>query len=656
MPAQQFIDGRSGFQMRRMISGANGVASGTYPGVMRMLDEIDKLLAKPIIHVVTAKVGKRPSTVSGQSVAATPDIASFLKLALSAKHTPRLDRMSTDWDDDSLGHHLSKDPARNSLTLFDYIELTPELSQLKNRLSANLREVWNQLPFNSRAVLEGHQNIQDYLTVLAYYKFSIKDAETLQNTICNNKYGAKIFADYATVSAARYLIDQEQLKVSGYNDNAKEFSKSLMDGKILLSSLSFEKAIRDRIHELLFDRDEADIIQAAKTWKTLPPDILPQLVAYLQQSAIRPQINKNNIDDFLPAMALDVLQSRAPTASSSPMVIPDRSYEVQFHDNSEDQTITFNKESVLFAAQLYHSMVMGEELDVFGAVHYLAHRRMNVFGGMRIKDRALRDNLQRYVFDNQYTDLGDRKLAPKSERFRTRPQERQMFQRQVFDEGHAEMADDMVVNTDFKRLWKVLMLESARYLDRAQASPNPDSFVSRQNVMQAVEDLQYNLSTHCTGMATVVSPAIDAELNFVLERILKHEEILQQIVPEGGNWKHAVDKLNKERRRPSSPAMTLFNKAVLGKGIIEMIADYVPADFEGNATFSLFIGKVDAFITTQSILQKSSRLMPLESHDDEDEENEGEQPAGKGMPQILPPGQMKPANGNGAAPANEWDF
>src|SRR5207245_4981374 len=119
---------------------------------------------------------------------------------------------------------------------------------------------------------------------------------------------------------------------------------------------------------------------------------------------------------------------------------------------------------------------------------------------------------------------------------RTRPAERQMFYRQVFNYGTTQIPDEIVVNVEFIKLWKVLMLESARYLEKAQASLNPDNYVSRQNVMQAVEDLQYNLSTNCTGMATVVAPLINAELDFIIQRIFKHKEVLAQIVPAGGTW------------------------------------------------------------------------------------------------------------------------
>jgi hypothetical protein len=107
---------------------------------------------------------------------------------------------------------------------------------------------------------------------------------------------------------------------------------------------------------------------------------------------------------------------------------------------------------------------------------------------------------------------------------RTQQHERQIFYRQVFNEGKGEPTDDVVANTEFSRLWKVLILEAAKYLQRAQSSFYPD-LQSKQNVMQAVEDVRYNLSSSGTGLVNVVSPLIDAELNFVLTRILDHPEV-----------------------------------------------------------------------------------------------------------------------------------
>jgi hypothetical protein len=271
---------------------------------------------------------------------------------------------------------------------------------------------------------------------------------------------------------------------------------------------------------------------------------------------------------------------------------------------------------------------------------------------MEITDSRLRSDLRKYVFSNQFTDL---KSGQTTER--TRPSERQMFYRQVFSQGKADVTEDVIVNEDFGRLWKVLMLESAKYLQRAQASPNPDSFVSRQNVMQAVEDLQYNLSTNCTGMVNIIAPLIDAELNFVLRRILTHPEVIRHVSPSGGNWQRVVETLSASMKRIRPRANTLYNKALLGEDILRAVADYNPASFEDDRTFSSFISQVDAFITTQSILQGSS-AEDLPSAD-EDEEDEGAEPrtaprTGYEDHEDLMP--MGAGSTKGSRNGDEWNF
>jgi hypothetical protein len=220
------------------------------------------------------------------------------------------------------------------------------------------------------------------------------------------------------------------------------------------------------------------------------------------------------------------------------------------------------------------------------------------------------------------------------------------------------VTDDMIVNAEFPRLWKVLMLESAKYLEYARESFNADAYVSRQGVMQAVEDLQYNLSTHCTGMVTVLTPLMDAELQFVVRRILSHKEIRRQVVPAGGSWKRVVERLNMEGKHRSANATVLYNKAKLGQMIIEAVSDYDPAEFETDGPFSSFISSVDRFITTQSILQD-------EVQRDGPSEAPPEEPTGYAPPSMMPGSGMPApppvaANGNGAAhngaAADEWDF
>jgi hypothetical protein len=658
MPTRLVSNGVTTFRLRRSPITTNGTASPVEAIVKRQLDELNELLGKPLFRAAAGAgqgvragrgrngaAGGAHNGVAAAAAGAAAEHEKFFALQLTPKHVPATPRGGT-WAHGSLGAFLQGDGQRVT-TLSDHIDKTPELAQLKYAFLDSLHETASTIPFESKAVLDDHANIADYLIAHAYYTMGIRDQDALRNVILNNRSGTRVFADYAVVSAARWLIQEEQLKVDGYNDDDGAFVTALLETPVSLSALSFQKSVRDQIRKFVFDRDELRIIKGAAIYPSLPESLLPDLVKFIQQSSLK--VTAANVNQFLPGIVLQLMKQNGASSADESSGSTDEDFRVQFQDDT-DETIEVSRSAVRCAAQLFHGMVLGEELDVFGAVHYLAHRRMNTNGGMRIENVRLREDLQRYVFDNVYLDLGDKRAASAKprERFRTRPAERQMFHRQVFDQGAAEMPEGMLLNPEFKQLWKILMLESARYLDRAQASLNPDSYVSRQNVMQAVEDLQYNLSTHCTGMATVISPSVDAELNFVLERILKHPEMLRQVLPEGGSWKRALDRLNGERRRPVAPATTLYNKALYGKRIIEMIADYEPAAFEGDEVFSDFISKVDSFITTQSILERPKRA--LEQQPDEEEEA----PHHDDMPELPPSDPAKTAGAG--TPADEWDF
>jgi hypothetical protein len=238
--------------------------------------------------------------------------------------------------------------------------------------------------------------------------------------------------------------------------------------------------------------------------------------------------------------------------------------------------------------------------------------------------------------------------------------ERQMFYRQVFNAGQGRTTEDVIVNREFPRLWKVLMLESARYLERGQASPNPENFVSRQNVKQAVEDLQYNLSIHCTGMATVITPLIYAELDFVTRRIFNHPVIRRHVAPSGGSWLKVVEEIYTDMMHVRPKASVIYNKAKLGHEIMVDIANYNSATFEDPDIFSSFIRKVDSFITTQSILQEALKDDLLEG--DEEGEDVGERlglsPNGNGNGYGAPSGGPvdAPEPAVAGAGADEWDF
>jgi hypothetical protein len=128
--------------------------------------------------------------------------------------------------------------------------------------------------------------------------------------------------------------------------------------------------------------------------------------------------------------------------------------------------------------------------------------------------------------------------------------------------------------------------------------------------------------------------------------------------------------------RPRSTA--LYNKAKLGHDIIQAVAEYNPATFEDDTNFSEFISNVDAYITTQSILQQALTDDLKRRQEDSLRPGAG-QPPGDGYaggpvtsempaaptasPIPTPTGIPVPAgagatnpSANGHPPSDEWDF
>ena len=669
------FDGGSPFRIKRPLITTNGFVSDPDPLVTTHLNELNALLGKRIFApskpagAAGAAGGggaKHPLPVSG-----IPDL-------LQRHLTPRRAHEKDLWAPRSLAATFH-DAVENDvdLTLSDYIDMTPDLSSLKYAFQGNLTANWFNLDFNTKTVLDGYPAITDYLIAFAYHVMNLKEVNGLKNFILSNQLGAKNVANYAIVSAARTLIDNEQLNVPDYDVDNSEIVVDLKSAGLSLSAASFKSAASARIDDFIFNGKWSKLIDgAAADIGPISPAIRPLLIKYLKSSPV--PITNTNIKFFLP---LFINQSQgttqSPDSTDTDTMESDKDFNVDYFQD-DNSLIKVSASAVKCSAQLYYGMVLGDELRVFEAMNHFTNKYL-LRGGMEIQDSRLRDDLQMYVFSNRFTDLRTGKVVD-----RTRPAERHMFYRQVFNHGRGQVAEDLIVNTEFPKLWKVLILESAKYLERAQAAFNPDSYVSRNNVMQSVEDLQYNLSTHCTGMANVITPIIYAELNFIIKNVFMHREVLQQVVPQGGTWWRVVETLylNMKHRRPK--ATVYYNKAKLGQMIIRSIAEYNPATFEDDGNFSAFISNVDSFISTQSILQDSltDQLKKRdeedehkdESHEDSDEhEHHDEDADGAGMTNrangrgdvdamrkaVMPTGEGSNGAGAATAPAGgagEWDF
>ncbi|MBI2188670.1 MAG: hypothetical protein HYU37_16345 [Acidobacteria bacterium] len=602
--------------------------------------------AVPDVDATARKCLEELNTLLGKAIFAAGVKEDDVKAVLAKPLTPR--KEPGKWDDKSLAHHFST-TAVDAKTLSDYIHQTTPLSLLRYAFPHHLEVERATLDANVRAVLEGYPAIIDYLVADAYSQrkdAGTRSIEGLVNYVLRHSDGVRSVVDYAVVTAARELIDREHLEVPDADDDGSAVVATLKKAGLPLSAGAFEKSARAVIRQFISNKEELKYIDdVAKELKLDLSDALRrELVKYVKASPVK--ITDANAKYFIPLFISQIEEATAvveePSDGDVDLERAERDFDVHYFEDDRS-LIQVSQSAVKCAAQLYYSMVVGDELDVFDVVNYFTHKYL-IRGQIEIQDPRLRDDLQMYVFSGEFIDLETKKTVD-----RTRPAERDMFYRQVFNSGGGAVTDDVIVNREFSRLWKVLMLESARYLERAQLSPNPHSFVSKQNVMQAVEDLQYNLSTHCTGMATVISPLIYAELDFVIKRIFMHSEVRKHVAPGGGTWWRVVEALHMGMKHARPKATVLYNKARLGHKIIRSIAEYDPATFESNQHFSAFISDVDAFITTQSILQEA--LTDDLKSTDEDDEQAAVNGAAADDQEMPPPAATAAAGGQ-----DEWDF
>lgn len=644
-------NGTAPFRLRRTLDGSTRDVDPLVDGHLADLDALlgKKVFARPRSSGVAAAASRasrtaKKSAATGGPPPPPPASASLpLPATLKAPLTARRPEGTDTWEPKSLAALIgAAKEAKVEFTLGDVIDMDAQLSQLSYEFDELVRSNWSALSFNQRTVLDpAYQNVRKYLVAVGYYVMELKTALGLFNFVARNSRGAAKVLEYATISAARTWIFQENLDVK-YLDETDEVIKDLIEAQLSSSADAFVPVVRTVVRRHMNDGQFEKLLDSNKG--LFPAAYRLTLIEYLKRAPVT--VTSANVAYYIPLYVSQIaggvdLDDQVVTRESS-----DLDFDVDFF--SEDRSlIQVNRSSVKCAAQLFYTMVLGDELQVFDAVNYFTHKYL-VGQGFEINDPRLRRDLQMYVFSNQFsvTDAGSNANRVVD---RTQPAERQMFYRQVFNHGGGQVTEDVVVNDEFQRLWKVLMLESAKYLERAQISPNPTSYVSRQNVMQAVEDLQYNLSLACTGMATVMTPLIYDELNFVTRRILMHEEVRRQLAPSGGSWWKVVETLLLGMKHVRPRATVLNNKARLGHNILRSIAEYDPATFELDETFARFISDVEAFITTQSILQESL-TDGLRTGEDDDDTYEPDAEGGMAAPQPSTPVP------NGPPQSGEWDF
>ena len=625
------------FKLRRTIATVQGRKANVDPRVAEQLSYIDGLLTKAIY----------PANDQAKDL-----LLSLAGLSLTPRRSKDRKRDIGLFAKDSLGEKLNSHKTNDGeLTLAEVLDANNELTDLRYGFDEELNDRWATLEYNTQVVLE-YRGVRDFIIARATQLRGILHRSSLVNFALFHPEGAPDFIKYAAASAIREVVSEELLRVDSINDDASPELAATVEIASRFTVDSFAPNVRESLSQLLENSQYTELIKLSGT-KNIPASLMPVLVQYIKSSHI--PVTAENAPFMVPMYLAKAATSMGPAQPS----LEADPFAVTFYGDDSTQA-TVNSGAVRCAAQLYYVMTLGDELGVFDTVRYLTQDYL-FRDGFAIEDPVLRKDLEDYVFSNRFLHR-DPRTGSEDKIDCTREPVRKAYYRQVFDSGTAPTIADTPPNREFRRLWKILMLESARFLERAQLSPHPDNYVSRQNVMQAVEDLQNNLSTTCVGLATVATPMINAELDFVITHILNHPEVRRHLVPTGGSWLKLVDKMAAAQGRRSKSS-ALNNKARIGHALLMAVADFSPAAFEQDEPFSRFLSNVDAFITTFSILEAP----------DLDEEEQSAVPGNPEFPGMVsvPPLQdlpgmpagisgLNPLAGsptNGVStPANDWNF
>ncbi len=538
-------------------------------------------------------------------------------------------------------------------------------------------------PSNAAVVL-GEASILEYLFARAKYTMKLGSAAAIHKWMTSEEEGGgtRIAYEYVVKEAVLRVVKDSKLEVGSHQDIQDAVQPKLRGAGVSFRSGVFADRLEKSIRQHVYSKDEYALVAAAKDQLNIADEDVPALVSYIKKSKV--PIDADNATYFL-AIALDNLRNdnlSYPELSADSPMASDGDFSVTYYDE-EQGTLQIVRENVLCAAQLYYVMTIADEMEVFNVANFLTSQS----GGseLRLSNRALIHDLQDYIFSKKF-----RSLSRAGEYYeRTHPEDRRMFYRQVFNLGSdGSEGDGAVVNTDFSYLWETLLTETAKYLSKIQQSESPLNYVSRQTVFQAIEDLQYNLSSACQGMVKVMGPVIRKELDFVIERILKSKEVAGTYsADDPPRFLSVVEavQLQRQRTMPRAaqtvqrpPVMALYNKARFGHAILEMVANYTPTVFNDDATFSGFVSTVEAFIIASSQLEGGGRMQEEgpgygapsfgdeESDDDQTGMTGGYGAGGQNGNghSYMPPGMNRNGTARNGAQRNgtpvpaggEWDF
>ncbi len=257
-------------------------------------------------------------------------------------------------------------------------------------------------------------------------------------------------------------------------------------------------------------------------------------------------------------------------------------FTVEQFDSVEAQGII--KENILAAGALYYIYELGEHLGMYRLADALVLRWAS--GALDLADGTATTRL--YQFWKRRDD-------------RNSPEERAAVIKRVLNIGDGQVLSRAIVNEEFPALWHRLMEEATEYIRRAEGADDAvGQRISRASLYDATRNLQYNLSTHATGMAHMQVREMYAHLSEAIE-IFKHPEITDYFG--GGRRKNmwtVIERLSMDEFRHSPNVSAIQTAAIEGNKVFQWVANFGGPGTVTEQSFKSFLESAEAWILSQA--------------------------------------------------------
>ena len=217
--------------------------------------------------------------------------------------------------------------------------------------------------------------------------------------------------------------------------------------------------------------------------------------------------------------------------------------------------------------------VVPENIRRAGAIDYV-YWLGDMMGAFRIADAIV------LGYGRGQIDLASTATSTKLYRYlklrdeRSSLEERFMLYKRVLNKGDGKVLEGVVVNEQFPVLWHRLMTEVARFIEKSEEAKDSVDRVSSTRIVQAVADLQYNLTNYSTGLADMQIKEMYGHLKDAFE-IAGDAEILDHYA--AGRRKNVwtvFERVARDQFQIGLNVSALRTVAVEGNRIFNFIADF----------------------------------------------------------------------------------